>query len=153
MNAGSDFPQVRPSDWGNADYDEFYSNGLGSMSPDRIYKTKLSTQERFVWHEVGYYNSEVAVIENPEKEGECVIMLLATPFEVNELTPRAFLVILNGDNLNEIDRAYFPEQVRLPWMAHTTYIDMNVEEETTTTTTSTTTSTTTTTTTTESTTE
>merc|ERR1712062_566472 len=127
VNAGSDFPRVRPSDWGKESYDEFYSNGLGSMSPDRVYKTKLSTQERKVWHEVGYYDSEVAVIENPEVENECVIMLLASPFEVTEETPTAFLVILDGENLEEIDRAYFPEEVKLPWMAHSSWVEVEKE--------------------------
>lgn len=121
MNAGADFPRVRPSDWGKSTYDEFYSNGLGSISPDRIYKTKISTKERKVWHEIGYFNSEMAIIENPDVEGECVLMLLVTPFEVTEATPRAFLVVLDGENLEEIDRAYFPENVHLPWMAHSTW--------------------------------
>ena len=48
MNAGADFPRVRPSDWGKSTYDEFYSNGLGSISPDRIYKTKISTVRSFI---------------------------------------------------------------------------------------------------------
>jgi len=129
MNAGSDFPRVRPSDYGKESYDEFYSNGLGAMSPDRVYKTKFSTKERKVWQEVGYYNSEVAVIENPQINGECVILLLATPFEISTETPSAFLVVLDGENLKEVDRAYFPEEVRLPWMAHSTWVDVEQMEE------------------------
>merc|ERR1712166_1022053 len=129
MNAGSDFPRVRPSDYGKESYDEFYSNGLGAMSPDRVYKTEFSTKERKVWQEVGYYNSEVAVIENPQINGECVILLLATPFEISTETPSAFLVVLDGENLKEVDRAYFPEEVRLPWMAHSTWVDVEQMEE------------------------
>ena len=63
----------------------------------------------------------MAIIENPEVASECVLMLLVTPFEVTEATPRAFLVVLDGENLEEIDRAYFPENVHLPWMAHSTW--------------------------------
>merc|ERR1719213_624994 len=128
MNAGSDFPRVKPSDWGKESYDEFYSNGLGSMSPDRVYKTKFSNKERHVWQEVGHYCSEVAVIENSDRS-ETMILLLATPFEITKETSRAFLVVLDGKDLSEIDRAYFPEEVKLPWMAHTTWVDVEMKME------------------------
>merc|ERR1712156_41004 len=143
MRSGNEFPRVRTSDWGNEKYDVFYSNGLGAMSPDRVYRSKISTLERQVWHEVGYYNSEMAVIDSPDGES-CVLFLVCTPFEVTEETPTAFLVVLDGENLQELDRAYFPEEIEIPWLAHTTWISDVLENPTTTTTTTTTTSTTTT---------
>merc|ERR1712178_179841 len=72
--------------------------------------------------------SEVAVIENSD-QSETMILLLATPFEITEETPRAFLVVLDGKDLSEIDRAYFPKEVELPWMAHTTWVDIEKEME------------------------
>ena len=70
MKAGNEFPSVKSSDSGNEDYDIFYSNGLGAMSPDRVYKSTISTRERLVWHEIGYYNSELAVVESPNGDGQ-----------------------------------------------------------------------------------
>jgi len=106
MKAGNEFPSVKPSDVGNENYDVFYSNGLGAMSPDRVYRSTISTQERLVWHEIGYYNSELAVIESPMND-VCVLLLLCSPFEITPETPTAFLVVLDGESLHELDRAYF----------------------------------------------
>jgi len=121
MKSGSDFPQVKPQDWGVSDYDEFYSNGLGSLTPDRIYYTQISTKTRKVWHEIGYACTELMIINSPD-QSECVLLFMASPFEITEKTPTAFVVMLDGKDLTELGRAYFPENVRISWSAHSTWI-------------------------------
>ena len=132
MANGMDFPSVRPSEKGIS-YDEFYSSGQDSFLVGRVYKSKYSTMERWVWHEVGYHCAETAVVERPEDfEGDfndstqTLVITVCTPF--SDDTGNAFFVVLD-ENLKELGRAYLPDGVKVPATLHTTFIPRSVEEK------------------------
>ena len=131
MTAGSDFPQTRPDDWLQSNYDVFYSHGLGMLYVDRIYRTQLSTLDRKIWFEPGHAVFEVGVALSPDRS-ETVIMSLAAPLVVTEETPAVFMIFLDGDTMAELGRAYFPDGFRFVISAHTTFLQNEASETTTT---------------------
>jgi len=126
MANGLDFPSLRPSQIGRY-YDEFFSGGEDSFLVGRIYKSKYSTMERWVWHEVGYHCAQSAVVERPDDhetiEGESVtdmvVVTVCTPY--SDETGKPFFVVLD-ENMVELGRAYLPVGVKIPATLHTTYI-------------------------------
>merc|ERR1711990_550807 len=118
MTAGSDFPMVSPLDYSKP-YDHFYSNGAGAMIPDRVYHSRISSQERYVWQEIGFHVTEIQVVPSASGE-ESVVVALATPLAMDG--SRAFFVVLDGETLLELGRAYLPADVRIAGTAHTTYV-------------------------------
>merc|ERR1711912_70290 len=123
MEAGADFPQVSPLDFGK-DYDHFYTNGAGAMIPDRIYHSRLSSQKRYVWQEVGYHVTEIEIVHSPDLESS-VVIALNTPFSPG---PQCFFVVLDGETLQELGRAYLPEGVNIPGTAHSTWMEFENQE-------------------------
>merc|ERR1711881_177293 len=73
------------------------------------------------WHEIGYACTELMIVNSPD-QSECVLLFIASPFEITEKTPTAFVVMLDGKDLSELGRAYFPEDVRISWSAHSTWV-------------------------------
>merc|ERR1719454_1643589 len=124
MTNGLDFASVRPSQVGRY-YDEVFTGGEDSFLVGRIYKSKYSTLERWVWHEVGYHCAQTAVSERPENfsadenESDIVVMAVCTPY--SDSTGKPFFLVLDGD-MQELARAYLPDGVKVPATLHTTFI-------------------------------
>ena len=92
----------------------------------RIYHTEISSKKRWVWREDGYSPSEPIFVSSPDptSEDDGVILSLVSPYDSrddkNEFKP--FLLILNGRDLTELARAYFPEEYSIPIGFHGTWV-------------------------------
>merc|ERR1719500_1740895 len=94
------------------------------MIPDRIYHSIISTQQRYVWQEVGYHVTEIEIVMSPDQKSS-VVVALNTPFAPG---PECFLVVLDGECLQELGRAYLPKGVNIAGTAHTTWMALDIEE-------------------------
>ena len=90
------------------------------MIPDRIYHSIISTQQRYVWQEVGFHVTEIEIVMSPDGK-DSVVVALNTPFSPGK---RCFLVILDGESLTELGRAYLPEGVNIAGTAHSSWIEV-----------------------------
>lgn len=137
---GIEFPRVQDHLMEH-DYDTFYSVGMGSLIPgDRVYRSDIKNKLRKVWMEPGYMVTEPLVVMRPQKyvtqsavddQVEGIIGVYGTPFREDEKTGklgRSFYAILDEKTLEELGRAYFPEDIRLCTAFHVTYKDCTVEE-------------------------
>ena len=135
---GHEFPMVTRPDWGNQ-YETFYSCGQATLltAGDRIYKGNVETKERAVWIEPGFMVSELVVASRPENypirsefdKVKTVIGAYATPCSKEDVPDgteaRPFYVILDGEDLNELARAYAPVGEHLPISFHMSWDDWN----------------------------
>lgn len=80
-NGGMDFPVVNYATHYGKPYDHFWSSGFGTVMPDRIYHTEISTETRWVWREEGYSPSEPSFVAHPmpTNEDDGVILSLCSP--------------------------------------------------------------------------
>ena len=94
------------------------------MIPDRIYHSIISTQQRYVWQEIGYHVTEIEIIPSPDGKSS-VVVALNTPFSPG---PKCFFVVLDGESLQEMGRAYLPGGVNIAGTAHSTWMEVEAEE-------------------------
>lgn len=124
---GEEMPMLLPSQYHKPGYKHFYSLGQGTLLWDRVYRTDLETLDRKVWMDNNnYFCAEVSPVEKPENvehEIETVVVTICTPQERAE--DKMFLVVLDGENLNELGRAYLPASERAPVMFHSMTLDRN----------------------------
>jgi carotenoid cleavage dioxygenase-like enzyme len=111
---GIEFPILDFKNSMGKDYDHFWVNGFGTAMPDRIYHVKISTRERWVYMEEGYSPSEPGFMKNPTgtEDDDGIVVTVMSPFHDPELRP--FIAFLHGKTLEELGRAYSPENIKIP---------------------------------------
>ena len=130
---GTEMPKIQDSLLGRP-YDTFTSIGYGTIIADRIYKSTISTQKRYVWLEPGYLVNEAIMLENQFKN-ETVILCLVLPVKQEggtSSTGPPFLVFLDGsagNELHELGRAWFEEDIGLNFGLHTLFIPDEIVED------------------------
>ncbi|CAG5104199.1 Oidioi.mRNA.OKI2018_I69.chr1.g1139.t1.cds [Oikopleura dioica] len=119
---GTDFPAVDLTKI-NEEQDDFWSQGIGNLVADRIYHSKISTGERWVWRESGFSPSEPLFIRKPESNNplDGVVISIVSPLEIDS-RERAFVVILEPEDLKEIARIYFKEDVDIALSFHGVFV-------------------------------
>ena len=85
--------------------------------------SKISTGERWIWRKPGFSPSEPIFVREPGKTDslEGVIISVASPVDVNS-TEKAFVLILEPEDLSEIARIYFEEDVKIALGFHGIFV-------------------------------